>query len=431
MKKRRWLVLLAAGLLVLAAAALAVYRIAVEKRLEGYRLITGFASLAHTELEVSFDAQWDQTPVTGTVRAFRDRTEEGVWWGFLPEEQRLYLWDGIFYLENGRGFRVSAQLPAWESTVEHIGLLFSTGKITQQEDSGTVTYQAEAGVDQAKSILSLLAPEIGEKVAAIHGLTVTLTAREDRLTGLTLAAQGEGFHLNLGITVLEDGTLDTLIPPAVLLAREAPENIITLRWDPNALPLFRSAAALAVRDRFQSTVEVRLDCASLGFTDELTLEYDATGGTAIGCLRKGNAAIYFSGSRMCTAGGTLITEYDEINYRSLLLLAVPLLEDGRMNSLRQGDSGRYTMELTSQELETVEKSIAAKTKGLDIRLEEGSMEAVVSSNWLESITLCCKGSCPFFLTRLPVSVELTVRPSETDSCPEIPQTVRYALLDSN
>lgn len=428
MRKRKWLVLLAAVILILTAAAL-VYRMTVRQRLEGYRLITGFAGLNHAEIEVSVDAQWDQTPVAGKMAAFRCRTEDGgITWGFLPPEQRLYLRGDVFYLENGRAFRISASLPEWEGTLEHIGLLFSTGKITRQESDGEICYHAEAGVEQAKSILSFLAPEAAEKVSAVERLGVTLTAREDQLTGLALEAMGERFRLDLGIRVLESGTLDTRIPQAVLDAEKSPGKIFTFRWDPNALPLLRSAAALAERERFQADVGVRIDCASLTFSEKLTLEYDASGSAPVGCLRKGDAAVYFSGSRMCTAGGALITEYDEISYGTLLLLAVPLLEEGRMVSLRQDDSGRYTMALTPEELETVEQSIASKTKGLDIRLEEGSLEADVSSNWLEDVKISCSGSFPFFAARLPVTVELTARPSRTDSAPEVPQAVRDALL---
>lgn len=426
-KTRKWLAVLAAVILAAGVLGALIYRMTVRQRLEGYRLITDFAGRNHTEMEISVDAQWEQTPVAGKIAVFRSRTEDGITWGFLPEEQRLYLREDVFYLENGMAFRVSVSLPEWESTLEHIGLLFSTGKITPQEDGGEICYHAEAGVEQAKSILSVLAPEVAEKVSAVEGLGVTLTSREDRLTGLKVEANGERFRLNLGIQVLESGTLDTRIPQAVLDAEKSPGEIITLRWDPNALPLFRSAAALAERDRFQAELEVRIDCASLTLSEKLTLEYDATGSIPVGCLRKGDAAVYFSGSAMCTAGGTLITEYDEIGYSSLLLLAVPLLEDGRMVSLRQGDSGRYTMALTSEELETVEQSIAAKAKGLDIRLEEGSLEADVSSNWLDGVKISCSGSFPFFATRLPVTVELTASPSQTDSAPEIPQAVRDAL----
>ncbi len=427
-KVRKWLAVLAAVILILGALAALVYRMTVRQRLEGYRLITDFAGSDHTEMEVSVDAQWEQTLVAGKLAVFRSRTEEGgITWGFLPEEQRLYLWENVFYLENGRAFRVSASLPEWESTLEHIGILFSTGKIARQEDGGEVSYRAEAGVEQAKSILSFLAPEAAEKVSAVDGLEVTLTAREDRLTGLAVEVRGESFRLDLNIQVLESGTLDTQIPQAVLDAEESSRDVITLRWDPNALPLFRSVLALAERDRFQADLDVRIDCATLTFSENLTLEYDATGSVPVGCLRKGGAAVYFSGSAMCTAGGTLITEYDEIGYSSLLLLAVPFLEDGRMVSLRQEDSGRYTMALTPEELETVEQSIAAKTEGLDIRLEEGSLEADVRENWLDDVSISCSGSFPFFATRLPVTVELAVSPSQTDSAPEIPQAVRDAL----
>ena len=86
------------------------------------------------------------------------------------------------------------------------------------------------------------------------------------------------------------------------------------------------------------------------------------------------------------------------------------------------------MALTPEELETVEQSVAAKTKGLDIRLEEGSLEADVTENWLDDVKISCGGSFPFFAARLPVTVELTARPSRTDSAPEIPQAVRDTLL---
>lgn len=426
-KTGKWLAVLAAVVLVLGALGILIYRMAVHQRLEGCRLITGFAGMTHTEMEVSMSAQFEQTPISGKLPVFRTRTEEGVTWGFLPPEQRLYLRDNVFFLENGSAFRVSASLPEWERTLEHIGLLFSTGKITRQEEGELTRFHAEAGVEQAKSILSFLAPEIGEKVSVIDGLGVTLTAREGHLTGLALDAQGEMFRLDLNIRVLESGTLDTRIPQAVLDAEKSPGNIITLRWDPNALPLFRSAAALSVRDRFQADMEVRIDCASLAFSEKLMLEYDYTGAVPIGCLRKGDTAIYFSGSAVCTAGGTLITEYDEIGYGGLLLLAVPLLEDGRMHSLRQDDSGSYTMALTPEELATVTESISAKTKGLDIRLEEGSLEANVTANWLDSVKISCTGSFPFFMTRLPVTVELTARPNRTDSAPEVPQAVLDTL----
>ena len=415
----------------LAAAGCGIYYSLVEKRLEGCRILADFVKQEEMELQAEVSADLGGTSFTGSFPVFRRQTEEGSFFGVTWENQTLYLRENVFYLSNGRAFRISAQLPQGEALLEQAQLVLSASKVTREKSGALTVYRAEAGLDQAKAILKYLSPQTAEKMSIIDSLVVTLTAEDRTLRDLTVTAAGSDgtspYTLRLTLTVLDPGTLDTAIPQAVQEAVKNPGDILTLRWDPDALPLLRSVLALASRNDFQAELGMKLECGIFSFSNSLEIQYNSGVQPGIGRLAGDMLEFYFSGSKLCTAGGKLLTEYDEVRFDRLLALALPVLVEGKVESLRSGDSGQYTMPLTREELDMIAAAVASQAAGLTINLTEGTLEARVTDNRLAGVCFTCNGSVPILSADIPAGVTVTLRPAITPKTLIIPDAVRAAL----
>ena len=419
----------------LAAAGFGICYSLVEKRLEGCRILADFVKQEEMELQAEVSADLGGTSFTGSFPVFRRQTEEGSFFGVTWENQTLYLRENVFYLRNGRAFRISAQLPQGEALLEQAQLVLSASKVTREKSGALTVYRAEAGLDQAKAILKYLSPQTAEKMSIIDSLVVTLTAEDRTLRDLTVTAAGSDgtspYTLRLTLTVLDPGTLDTAIPQAVQEAVKNPGDILTLRWDPDALPLLRSVLALASRNDFQAELGMKLECGIFSFSNSLEIQYNSGVQPGIGRLAGDMLEFYFSGSKLCTAGGKLLTEYDEVRFDRLLALALPVLVEGKVESLRSGDSGQYTMPLTREELDMIAAAVASQAAGLTINLTEGTLEARVTDNRLAVVSFTCNGSVPILSADIPAGVTVTLRPAENPQTLVIPDAVRAALGGEN
>ena len=425
----------------LAAAGFGICYSLVEKRLEGCRILADFVKQEEMELQAEVSADLGGTSFTGSFPVFRRQTEEGSFFGVTWENQTLYLRENVFYLSNGRAFRISAQLPQGEALLEQAQLVLSASKVTREKSGALTVYRAEAGLDQAKAILKYLSPQTAEKMSIIDSLVVTLTAEDRTLRNLTVTAAGSDgtspYTLRLTLTVLDPGTLDTAIPQAVLGAVKNPGDIITLRWDPDVLPLLRGVLALASRNDFQAELEMKLECGIFSFSNSLEIQYNSGVQPGIGRLVWGDLEFYFSGSKMCTPDGKPVTEYDEIRFDRLLALALPVLVEGKVEIWRDGDSGEYTMPLTWEDLDMLTSAAAAiiKTDMVTISLTQGTLMARVVDNRLTTVSFHCYGSVTgtgsFIKMELPVSVTVTLRPAITPKTLIIPDAVRAALGGEN
>ena len=423
------------ALSLLAAAGFGICYSLVEKRLEGCRILADFVKQEEMELQAEVSADLGGTSFTGSFPVFRRQTEEGSFFGVTWENQTLYLRENVFYLRNGRAFRISAQLPQGEALLEQAQLVLSASKVTREKSGALTVYRAEAGLDQAKAILKYLSPQTAEKMSIIDSLVVTLTAEDRALRDLTVTAAGSDgtspYTLRLTLTVLDPGTLDTAIPQAVQEAVKNPGDIITLRWDPDVLPLLRGVLALASRNDFQAELGMKLECGIFSFSNSLEIQYNSGVQPGIGRLAGDKLEFYFSGSKLCTAGGKLLTEYEEVRFDSLLTLALPVLVEGKVESLRSGDSGQYTMPLTREELDMIAAAVASQAAGLTINLTEGTLEARVTDNRLAGVSFTCNGSVPILSADIPAGVTVTLRPAENPQTLVIPDAVRAALGGEN
>ena len=172
---------------------------------------------------------------------------------------------------------------------------------------------------------------------------------------------------------------------------------------------------------------MKLECGIFSFSNSLEIQYNSGVQPGIGRLAGDMLEFYFSGSKLCTAGGKLLTEYDEVRFDRLLALALPVLVEGKVESLRSGDSGQYTMPLTREELDMIAAAVASQAAGLTINLTEGTLEARVTDNRLAGVCFTCNGSVPILSADIPAGVTVTLRPAITPKTLIIPDAVRAAL----
>ena len=136
-------------LALLAAAGFGIYYSLVEKRLEGCRILEDFVKQEEMELQLEVSADLGGTSFSGSLPVFRRQTEDGSFFGVIWDNQTLYLRENVFYLRNGRAFRISAQLPQGEALLDQAQLVLSASKVTREQSGSLTVYRAEAGLDQA------------------------------------------------------------------------------------------------------------------------------------------------------------------------------------------------------------------------------------------------------------------------------------------
>ena len=281
-KKRKRILILAIAAVILAGVVIGgilLYRSFSSRQLEGCRILEDFLRREETELSVSVSAGLAGESMSGDFSLFRKQTAEGAFFGGGWEGITLYLKDNIFYLPEGQAFRLSVRLPQGEKLLEQARLVLSTARVTRETAGERTVFRAEAAVQEAKTILALLSPETAEKMSVIDSLTVTLWEKGGTLDAMTLdAACSDGtnpYRITVTLTVLAPGTLETEIPAAVQAAAREPGDCVTLRWDPDTLPLLRGALSLAAKKDFQAALTVGLDCGVLSTSDTLDLRYSA------------------------------------------------------------------------------------------------------------------------------------------------------------
>lgn len=287
--------------------------------------------------------------------------DDGPVVGLQTEEIGVYVRGGTLVLDNGRAYALPP-LPVTAEDVRELALAaLLEGEITTQNST---------------RYLSL--PE--------QGLSLTVTAREDRLDRLEvqLAPEMDGKPVPVTLVLTAKEAQPHAVPAGILAALS--------ESDPPALtevlePLLPAAAELARKDTLAGDLTVTVDCGILTVDETFRAEYDPTAGRLL--LETGYASIPVTLPR---------TEVP----LSPAVLPVLLLRNGDMIRTAEGAQWRIALE---PEL-TKALCVALIPEMAELDLEFSAMEAriLVAGGAFSAASLHAGGEIPFLMTKIPISL---------------------------
>lgn len=362
------------------------------------------------EADSCFTLDLDSDALTLSVPAFLS----GDYLGATLDGQAVYICGERITLANGQALTFGMQL------IDLRQVLSQTAELTWFSQTQDGAYTVRVDGENAQKLLASLP----EGLLPTDGAVVTLTAMpgDTMPESLTMLLSTTSTRFELTLTPM-DGT--PTVPESVLNSDGEP---MQLTFDEDLVPLLRATLKFAGQSRYAATATLDVGASVLNVQQVFSIIYDRSIG--IGVLQSDAITLYFSPTAVCTESGQSITTFDEVQPREIFLLAMPLLTDGRVESLRDGEDGRYSCALTDEETEGLTALVREVSPLLTgVTLTSSSAEAQVKDNTLSELSFACSGEIEVLVT-VPVTLTLTLEPVDAPETVTVPQAVLDTLGQS-
>ncbi len=410
-KKKRWVPVL---LVVLAVAALcAVVGVKLAAVVDACGLLEEFASRTESVMTLTMDLQLDDSLTTTEMEITHTQVEGQAVTCIQNSGISLYYANGAVIMENGRAFQVSDLHPDYSLLPQQAAKLFGALSFSTSRSDGNVTCRLTAEGDNARQLLEVLLPEQADYFSDTQKLTVELTASKDELTSLTFFSEGTmaddaKTSYTLSGELRPESTGDELaIPDAVKqtvlsgsIEGEAPLSEDLFR-------LLSAWTAMSRQDSFSADVQLGVDCGPISLGENLKYGQALVESSQIGCVRKNDLSVYFSGGVFCDQNATVLTEQDEPLADRVRLLETlkQVCLNGEYDCTDTGNgSWLYTLTLDEAAMEAVAYAAAPEMEALPVTLSSGSVQVIVSSSAIREISFSCTGGLEELEEVAPVTV---------------------------
>lgn len=376
-------------------------------------LLEEFASRTESVMTLTMDLQLDDSLTTTEMEITRTQMEGQAVTCIQNSGISLYYANGAVIMENGRAFQVSGLHPDYSLLPQQAAKLFGALSFSTSRSDGNVTCQLTAEGDNARQLLEVLLPEQADYFSDTQKLTVELTASKDELTSLTFFSEGTladdaKTSYTLSAELRPESTGDELaIPDAVKqtvlsgsIEGEAPLSEDLFR-------LLSAWTAMSRQDSFSADVQLGVDCGPISLGENLKYGQALVEGSQIGCVRKNDLSVYFSGGVFCDQNATVLTEQDEPLADRVRLLETlkQVCLNGEYDCTDTGNSSwLYTLTLDEAAMEAVAYAAAPEMEALPVTLSSGSVQVIVSSSAIREISFSCTGGLEELEEVAPVTV---------------------------
>lgn len=316
----------------------------------------------------------------------------------------IFYRDGVVYLENGKAYDFSGAVPDVSELLEKPWALYPLVQISQKDGTWTVV------VDTARIL-----PEL-------WGVTLVVEEGDEGARTLQCFGWQDKNGGYLGVQALRRQDRQVLeVPQAVRDAIESGAVQSGKDLTEDMLGLLKGWAELTSRETLGMELNLSADCGPIALADTLTLRRDSA--TGISYVEKDGYGLYFSGDKICTAGGTVLASSDSsVEAAALLGLAYQLCLNGDLTC----DEGVYSLTLDQAGMEQVAYAIAPEAESLNVAFQSGSLEIRMEEDTIQSIRLSVSGSVDLLLAQVEGAIGAELVPVENVSF-EIPQEVLDAL----
>lgn len=420
-KKRSkvWIVVLIIVFVLILAAAAGVHFLLPDLKtdVEAYYLLRETMAQEELSLDLAVEGSAGDFPLNFNACIDTMRVDAVDVTRIKQDEMALFYANGVVYLENGRGYRVTGLYPDYSELLDLTAALYRNVDIKAEDGVYTITAK-EAEADE---LLQLLAP--GQELAELDAVTVELVADGRKLSAIRFYADGEvqgiGVTVSAVLTVAEKRKVT--LPAAVQSAiADGDAGVQELSGD--LLRLISAWVDLENTDPLVADVTLSADCGPIVLRNNWELDRTTVDGLTIYALQKSGYALYFTDKVLCDKDGHVISKKTEDGIQAVRLLdiAYELCQTASFTCTEAGGAITYTVALDAEGMEHLANAIAPATKELDTFFTDGSMQVVLKEERIESIVISCGGTLKIAQSEADISVgaQLSIRDGASFAVPD-------------
>lgn len=403
----------------------------LSRKVQVYDILSTYLNQDERHMSLTVQAQIENknADFTADVSTIHAGTKEV---SVIQENNRcLYYSDGVVYLENGTAFQLNAAAPDYSQLMPLLVNLCESAQVEPVDGVYTVTLDGE----QAMEIAKLLMPSVQNWLPQTGRLTVDVMTQDGALSSLRFTGAGNladsvktPFALTATAEVLptEDITLPSPVNTQILFGTTKATEV----YSDQLIQLMQAWANLGTTNPLSAQVTMSADFGSLSVEEAFQYYAWKTENTTIHAVEKDDKTVYFTDSAVCNADGRRISGGVgiETDVAALSDVLYDTFQEADFQSHSEGDGTVYTVSLSAAAMEKLVPTILPKTQDLSISYEHGSIQLRVEDGQIQTARITCDGSVKLAVLTANVGLTLEIQPNADTTAPDLPETVKTALV---
>lgn len=414
--KRRWLIPLIAGVLILILAIGLLLTFGLRDKMKPFRLLTEY--LSQSELSMEMEVQIDQggSPLVLNGTAHRRSLEGHTVLAAECAGMSLCFSDNNLYLESGKVYGLGNL--ANFSLPDSVTALHAAIEVSTREENGETLY-----------ILTLKEQAAERFAPEVTAAQLVLYTMDDALRAIRIDAETNTLSLLAYLTPIDPAESDFAIPEAAasaILSGKEPEQA---DLPADLLRLMTACSALMSRDPQETDLTLALDCGPLALEDQIILTTMQSDGQRITQIKRRDTTMYLSDGRLLTESGGVVSEgsRESAGTASLLPMALGLFLEGGYACEETNEGYCYSLSLGEETMRAITYALSPEAESLPITFQEGSITLLMDDAGLKALDITCGGSVQVLFLDVPMSLSCRMTfPAEADTF-MIPEAVKAAL----
>lgn len=428
-KFKWWIPLVVAAVLIAAAAAVLFARFGFKDDLEAYYMLKTYSEREHLSMELTANAHVVGKELDVQADISRENVDGRHITCIDRGGARLYYCESSVYLEDGSAYSLGEVYPNYFELVEEAAGLYRFADISVSTENEKKIYSVSAHGDSAQRIIELLLPENVADAAKLKKISVQLISENGRLAQVQFYADGSGkndisFAADLTIN---DGDKQSRDIPQPVLDAIAAGKTGSEEVSGELVELLTAWGELYGKDSFAADITLSANCGPIVLNSTLQYGRCRFSGQDIVLVKKGSAAVYCSGERICDEHGlTVSADLSSLAEPAKLLdIAYQLAMNSTITRSGSGGKYTYTIALDEEGMANVAYAVSPDVKSQNVTFTSGQMDILVSEGEIVSVDISCNGTIRIGLADTSIAIGCGISPVERDVT--IPQQVINAL----
>ena len=343
----------------------------------------------------------------------------------------LYYSGGVVYLENGSAFKLNAAAPDYSQLAPQLLSLCQSSQVEPVDGVYTVTVDGEQAMELAK----LLLPSVQDWLPQTGRLTVDVITQNDALTQIRFTGAGNladsvktPFSVTATVDVLsvEDVTIPSQVNTQLLFGTTKPTEV----YSDQLIQLLQAWANLGTTNPLGAQVTMSADLGSFSVEEGFRYYAWKTETTTVNAVEKDDKTVYFTDKALCNADGRKLSGGVgiETDVAALSDVLYDTFQSAQFQSRSEGSTTIYTVSLSSAAMEKLVPTILPKAQDLTVDYNNGSLQLRVEDGKIQSARIACDGSAKLAVLTANVGLTLEIQIDSDTPIPELPEAVQTALV---
>ena len=461
--RRHAIALLALLLALIGSTALIIHKApGVADGMGLYLMLRNYFERSDIEMDLEISADLGEenylTDVSMYTAASGNRKVTAVDWQGIT----VYYCDQMMIFENGRAFRIDADLPDYSDIIRMALPLYRSVKISSSELNGVRSFHADAVNEDARKLLRLLVPFLSDRLPDTLKVDADLVMTDADLSSI-------GFHWNGAIQPDISGSDQAGPIPSEITAamhfhsasepHQIPQIVESAIRSQNAadIPdlsddfkrLFTAFTDLYARDPLEAEANVQASCGPFVVNDSFYYQKSSRYGKDISRISRtkeegseSHDALYITKDRVLTESGVsagLSGGYLE-DTGKLIGMASAACMNGELSHNESDGLHSYTVSLDEEAIAELTSMVVPEAASLPLKVNEGSVTVMIREDALrkgalssggkspiEAIVLKAEGETDAGILSVPVSMSVRLDFIKGETEFEVPDTVLKQL----